>query len=423
MTKERIVVGIDVGTTKVATLIAEVGRNRHAHVVGAGIAPARGIKKGVVVDIDETAEAVLVSLERAERIAGHKVSSASVSVSGAHITSLNNRAYVAVTRSDRTITDEDVARVVDAAQVINVPSNREILHAIPRQFIVDGQDGIRNPVGMLGYRLDVEVHIVTGAVMAIQNLARCLNTVGVAVDDVILAPLAASEAVLTEEEKGMGVALVDLGGGTTEVAVFVDDSICHTGIISVGGNHITNDIAVRLRTPFPEAEDLKVRYAHAYSSEIEPDELIDVPSFGRTDISRVPRRDVCEVAEARLHETFQLVGEEIRRSAAGGILPAGAVLVGGSAQMSGVVELASEVLGLPVRLGRPTGIHGLLDSVNGPAFAASIGLVLWSVRYSERRAPRSRPATHSFARGDDWGGAEEGHVGGRIRGWLRAILP
>lgn len=419
MAKERIVVGIDVGTSKVTTLIAEVGRNRHAHVIGTGVAPSRGIKKGVVVDIDEMAEAILASLERAERIAGHKVTSATIGISGAHTTSLNNRAYVAVTRADRCITEDDVDRVVDAARVINVPSNREILHALPRQFIVDGQDGIRNPVGMLGYRLDVEVHIVTGAVTAIQNLVRCLNSLGVEVENVVLAPLAASEAALTDEEKGMGVALVDLGGGTTEVAVFADGSVCHTGIISVGGNHITNDIAVHLRTPFLEAEDLKLRYAHAFASEIDPDEQIDVPGFGREGLNAVARRDVCEVAEARLHETFQLINEEIQRSAVGGLLPAGVVLVGGTALMSGVVELGSEVLRMPVRLGRGSGVHGLVDSVDGPAYAASIGLVLWSTRYPERRAVSARSSIHIEA----WGGSDGGRVGGRIKGWFRAILP
>src|SRR5712692_1919010 len=237
-----MVVGIDAGTTKVTTLIAEVSRSRNVHVIGVGVSPSRGLRKGVVVDIDETVESITSSVEKAERVSGFKVEHAFIGIAGAHITSLNNRGVVAISHADRTITDDDVARVIDAARVITLPNNREIIHTIPRQFIVDGQEGVRNPVGMSGYRVDVDAHIVTGAVTAIQNLLKCFEATRIDIDQLVLEPLAAAEAVLTDEERKMGVALVDIGGDITEIALFSDGSICHTAMIGVGGNHITNDI-------------------------------------------------------------------------------------------------------------------------------------------------------------------------------------
>jgi cell division protein FtsA len=415
---ERIVVGIDAGTSKVTTLIAEVSRNRNVHVIGVGVAPSRGVRKGVVVDIDETVESITASVEKAERVSGYKVERAVVGIAGAHIASLNNRGVVAITHPDRTITEDDVSRAVDAARVITIPSNREIIHTIPRHFIVDGQEGVRNPVGMLGYRLDVEAHIVTGAVTAIQNLLKCFHNTDIEVDQVILEPLAAGEAVLTEEEKEMGVALVDIGGGTTEIAIFTEGSVCHTGMIGVGGNHITNDISVRLRAPFDEADELKIKFAHALSSEIDPNEMVEVTTFGRSHISSVPRIEICEVAEARLQETFQLIQQEIARSGYDGLLPAGVVIVGGTAQLSGVVELGNDVIRLPIRPGIPRGVNGLVDSISDPGYATSVGLTLWGARHGERS-----PATSTVARREERYGNDGGRAGGRIFGWLRAILP
>ncbi len=418
MAKERIVVGIDAGSTKVATLIAEVSRHNNVHIIGVGVAPSRGLRKGVVINIDETVESIATSVEKAERISGHKVSNAFVGIAGTHVTSLNNRGVVAVAHSDRTITTEDVARAIDAARVINVPSNREILHTIPRHFIVDGQEGVRNPVAMLGYRLDVETHIVTGAVTAIQNLTKCFHRLGIEVEQVVLESLAASEAVLTEEEKEMGVALVDIGGGTTEIAIFVDGSVWHTGVLSVGGNHITNDIAVRLRTPFAEADEIKIKYAHALVDEVDPEELVEITTFGQSRVETVSRKDICEVAEARIEETVQLIRAEIKRSGYDGLLPAGVVLVGGTAQLNGIVELATELLQLPVRQGVPRGVHGLIDTVDGPAFATSVGLVLWGARSGDRAIDR-----RTIASRDDRYSADSRRVGGLVKGWLRAILP
>ncbi len=418
MANERIVVGIDAGTTKVTTLITEVSRNRSVHVIGVGIAPSRGLRKGVVVDIDQMVESIVASVEKAERVSGFKVGSAYVGIAGAHVTSLNNRGVVAITHSDRTITEDDVARAIDAARVITIPNNREIIHTIPRHFIVDGQEGVRNPVGMLGYRLDVEAHIVTGAVTAIQNLVKCVHNAGVDVDQIVLEPLAAAEAVLTEEEKEMGVALVDIGGGTTEIAIFTEGSVCHTGVIGVGGNHITNDISVRLRAPFAEADELKIKHAHAVSSEVDPSEMVEVTTFGRAQVAAIPRIQICEVAEARLHETFLLIQQEIVRSGFDGLLPAGIVVVGGTAQLSGIVELGSAVTGLPVRSGIPRGVHGLVDSISDPGYATAVGLALWGAREGDRSL-----ATWPEARRDDRYSADSRRVSGRIIGWLRAILP
>lgn len=418
MANERIVVGIDVGTTKVTTLIAEVSRNRIIHIIGVGVAPSHGLKKGVVVDIDQTVESIEVSVEKAERLSGVRVDDAYVGIAGAHITSVDNKGVVAITRSDREITTDDVARALDAARVITIPSNREIIHTIPRQFVVDGQDGVSNPVGMSGYRLDVETHIVTGARTAIQNLARCFQVAEIGVESLVFAPLAAAEAVLTDEEKDMGVALVDIGGGLTQIAVFIEGSICHVGVIAVGGNHITNDISVRLRAPFAEADELKVRYAHALSSEVDPNDMVEVTSFGRSNVAAVPRIDICEVAEARLQETFLLIQQEIQRAGFDGLLPAGLVVVGGTALMSGVADLGREVTRWPVRQGLPRGVHGLVDSVSDPSQATAVGLTLWGARHAE-----STIGAYAVSRHEDRPSFDGRGVGGRIVGWLRAILP
>jgi cell division protein FtsA len=415
---ERIIVGIDAGTTKVTTLIAEASRNRSVDIIGFGVAPSRGLKRGVVVDMDATVDAIEVSVEKAERVSGYKVASAFVSIAGGHIASLNNRGVVAITHPDRTITEDDVARAIDAARVINVTNNREIIHTIPRQFIVDGQDGVRNPVGMVGYRVDVEAHIVTGAVTAVQNLVKCFETCDIDVDQIVLQPLAAAEAVVSDEEKDMGVALVDIGGSITEIAIFSEGSICHTAVINVGGNHITNDISVRLRAPVAEADELKINYAHALSQDIDPNETVDVATFGRGHVASIPRIQICEVAEARLQELFQLVSEEIARSGYDGLLPAGIVIVGGTAQLSGIEELGSDVTGLPVRKGMPKGVHGLVDAIGDPGYATAVGLTLWGARHGDGAL-----SAYPSGRGEDRTSSDARRVGGRLFSWLRTILP
>jgi cell division protein FtsA len=418
LANERLIVGIDVGTTKVTTLIAEVSRNRTIHVIGVGISPSTGLRKGVVVDIDQTVESIEASVEKAERLSGVRVERAFVGIAGAHVTSIGNRGVVAITRPDREITENDVGRAIDAARVITIPSNREIIHTIPRQFVVDGQDGVRNPIGMLGYRLDVETHIVTGSLTAIQNLTKCVENADIEIEQLVFAPLAAAQAVLTDEEKEMGVALVDIGGGVTQIAVFIEGSVCHVGVIAVGGNHITNDISVRLRAPFAEADELKVRYAHAISSDVDPNDMVEVTSFGRSSLAAVPRVDICEVAEARLQETFLLIQQETQRAGFDGLLPAGLVVVGGTALMSGITELGSEVTRLPVRQGLPRGVYGLVDSISDPSQATAVGLTLWGARNAEGAL-----GTWPVAKRDERSTVDGRHVGGRIFGWLRAILP
>ncbi|MBI2940685.1 MAG: cell division protein FtsA [Chloroflexi bacterium] len=419
MARDRTLVGIDVGTTKVCTLIGEVTRANSVNVIGWGVSPSRGLRKGMVVNIEEAVASIGSSVEKAERVSGFKVVSGLVGIAGGHVTSLNSRGFVGVSHADKTIDQEDVARAVEAARVVNIPSNREIIHAIPRHFIVDGQEGIRNPIGMIGYRLDVETHIVTGATTAIQNLTKCIHRLGVDVDQIVLEPLASSEAVLTEEEKEMGVVLVDMGGGTTDLVIFIEGSAWHSGVIAVGGNNITNDIAVKLRTPLAEAEELKIQYGQAVMSAVPADEMVEVSTFGRGTPQLVPRAEICSVIQDRLVEMFQLIDTEIKRSGYSGLLPAGLVLTGGTAETEGIVDLASEVLQLPIRIGRPAGVHGLVDAVGRPSYATSVGLLLWGARQATGSS-ESRMTQRSGRRSSH---DDNLTVAGRLKDFLRIFLP
>jgi len=378
---ERTIVGIDVGTTKVCTLVGEVDDEDNICVVGVGVAPSRGLNKAVVVNVEEATKSIATSIRRAERVSGYTIESAYVGLGGKHVSALNSRGVVAVGRGERYITEDDVARAIDAAQAIAVPHNREILHIIPRSFILDGQEGVRDPVGMMGFRLEVEVHIVTGAVASIHNLVQCVENANVEVNDLVLQPLASSEAVLTPEERETGVVLVDAGGGTTDIAIFIDGSIWHSVVLPVGGNNLTNDIAIGLRTPFATAEDLKIKYGHALPEMIDPNEMIDVAAFGDVVTQSVSRLQLAQIIEARAEEMFALVLHEIKRSGYEGLLPAGLVLTGGTAELQGFKELGREILQLPVRIGRVHDVGGLADSVSGPAYATAVGLLLWGLRY------------------------------------------
>lgn len=408
---ERTIVGIDVGTTKVCTLIGEVDDADNLCIVGVGVAPAHGLSKGVVVNVDEASKSIAASIEKAERVSGYAIESAYLGLAGKHISSLNSRGVVAVGRGERCITEDDIARAIEAAQAIAVPHNREIVHVIPRNFTLDGQEGVRDPVGMVGFRLEVEAHIVTGAVASIRNLVQCVENAGVTVNDLILQPLASSEAVLTAEERETGVVLVDAGGGTTDVAIFVNGSIWHSVVLPVGGNNLTNDLAVGLRTPFATAEDLKIKYGHALPESVDPDEMIDVAAFGEGELQSVPRRELSLILEARVEEIFALVLNEIKRSGYEGLLPAGLVLTGGTTELPGFKELGREMLQLPVRVGRVRNIGGLVDAVSGPAYATAVGLLLWGLRHgtSERRMQK---------RGNRWSDLYQ-----RFIDILRAFLP
>ncbi|MBI4300852.1 MAG: cell division protein FtsA [Chloroflexi bacterium] len=404
---------IDVGTTKICTLIAEVNGDYEIQITGVGVAPAQGLRKGIVVNIDETIESIQSSVDKAERASGNRILSAYVGIAGSHISSLNNRGVIAISRNDRLITREDVTRVLESARTISIPSNREVLHVIPRSYILDGQEGVKNPVGMHGYRLDVETHIVTGAVTSIQNLTKCVTSLGVEVEDLVLEPIASAEAILTDEEKEMGVAVVDIGGGTTDLAIFMESSIWHTAVLPVGGYHLTNDIAIGLRTPFASAEEIKLRYGYALPELVDAEEEIHSPGFASTNGRRIRRRHLCEVIKARLEEMLSMVAIEIKRSGYDAMLPAGVVLTGGTSNLLGIDNLASDVLELPVRVGGPKGIIGVTESLQNPAFATSVGLLLWGIKHgsAQRNGQKAR------------NGLGMGGFYKRLALWVRELLP
>jgi cell division protein FtsA len=384
----RSIVSIDVGTTKICTLVAEADEYDSLRIVGVGVAPSKGLRKGVVVNVDEATSAISASVEKAESMSGHKIEGAYIGVAGGHIASVNSRGVVAVSRPERGITQGDMDRALDAAQAIAIPYNREIIHVIPRGFIVDGQDGIRDPRGMVGYRLEVEAHIVTGASASVHNLVKCVQSAGVGVDGLILESLASGEAVLTSTEQEMGVVLADVGGGTTDIAI------------------LTNDVAIGLRTPFTAAEEIKKTYGYALADHIE-DEPIDVFAFGDSARQTVSRCFLAEIVEARTEEIFSLILREVKRSGYDGLLPAGVVLCGGTSELAGIKELGRSILQLPVRVGSPNHLEGLVDVISSPAYATSVGLLLWGLR----EEVASRPSK------------EKKGLHHRIGRWLRAFLP
>ncbi len=375
------IVGVDVGTTKVCTLIGEPDDEGRLRIVGVGLAPAAGMHKGIVVNVEEATAAIAESVEQAEAIADRTIERAYVGVSGEHIASINSRGALPIGYGDRPISFDDVQRAIESAQAIAIPHNRRIVHVIPRAYVVDGQDGVRDPVGMQAFRLEVEVHIVTAAVASLHNLVRCVERAGVEVADLVLEPLASAEAVLTSAERQMGVVLADIGGGTTDVAVFHDGSIVHTAVLPVAGYQFSNDIAVVLRTPLETAETIKLRYGHVLPARVPADETVEITGFGDEEQREIPRVHVAQILEARAIEVLNLVRTEMRRSGYDGLLPAGLVLCGGSTELAGFKELGRQVLDLPVRLGRPHGITGLTDTVSRPAFATSVGLLLWGLRF------------------------------------------
>ncbi len=406
---EETVVALDVGTSKICALIAEVDEGGDLRIVGVGLAPSRGLRKGIVVDVDEGTESIGAALARAEEISGYEIQRTYVSVAGSHISSVNSRGVAAISRGSQGVTWDDMDRAMDAAQAITIPQNREILHSIPRGYTIDGQDGIRNPLGLQGYRLEVEAHVVTGGVAPLQNVVKCVRNAGAEAVDLVLGPLAAGEAVLTPAEKEMGVILVDIGGGTTDVAVFIEGNVWHSIVLAVGGDHITHDLAVGLRTPFPVAEQIKRRFGHTLPDEIPAEARIDVAAFGETNRRPYPHRRLAQIIEARVEEILDLVVKEIKRSGYDGLLPAGIVLTGGSAELKGTREFASRALDLPARIGTPGKVEGLVETIQGPAYAASVGLLLWGLRRArEREAVRGRPRSV---------------LPRPIRGWLRPLLP
>ncbi len=379
--------GLDVGTTKICAVIAEPGRSGGLDVVGVGAAPSRGLRKGVVVNIEATVEAIRQAVAEAEQMAGVEVSGVLTGIAGGHIRGLNSRGAVAVAGREREVSALDVQRAVEAARAINVPQDREIIHVLPQTFTVDDQDGIREPVGMSGVRLEVEVHIVTGAVTSVQNVIRAVNRAGLTVHDVVLQPLASAEAVLFPDERELGVLLIDIGGGTTDVALFRDGAVWHTAVLPLGGDHVTNDIAVGLRTPAAEAEDLKRRYGCALTALVSTEESIEVPSVGGRRPRQLSRQILSEIIQPRVEEIFTLVARDLARAGLENAAAAGVVVTGGTAIMEGVPELAEAVFDLPVRRAFPETVGGQAELVKSPVFSTGVGLALYGAR-RQRMAER-----------------------------------
>ncbi len=378
---EQIVVGIDIGTTKICTLVARVEGERNMRILGVGIEPSQGIRKGSVVDLTAASQAIARSIEKAERTSGLEITSALVSLAGSHVSSVNSRGVVGI--SGRVIGPGDVARALEAAQAVAIPHNREIIHVIQRGFIIDGQDGIRTPIGMHGYRLEVEAHIITAAAATVENLRQAVAASGVEVTQFVLNPLASAEVVLSESEREMGVVVCDIGGGTTDMAIYIDGDVWHTMVLAVGGNHVTSDIAHGLRLSVSQAEEVKIHHGYALQDQVNPDETFHVRSFGEDHPAQVSRVELANIIEARVEEIFLLLLQEIKRSGYDGLLPAGMVLTGGSSALPGIRELASKVLGLPVRLARPENLIGLTDQLGSPAYSTSVGLLYWALLMSE----------------------------------------
>ncbi len=376
---ERLIVGLDIGTSKVLAIVGEIGPSGEIEIIGVGHHPARGMKKGVVANIESTVQSIQRAVEEAELMAGCQIYSVYAGIAGAHISSFNSHGVVAI--RDREVTPSDIERVLEAARALAIPMDQKVLHILPQEFIIDGQEGVREPIGMSGVRLEAKVHIVTGAVSAAQNLVKCIRRCGLEVDDIILEQLASSQAVLTEDEKELGVCLVDIGGGTTDLAVFTDGAIRHTAVIPIAGDQVTNDIAVALRTPTQAAEEIKKKYACALTQLAASDETIEVPSVGERPPRKLARQTLAEVVEPRMEELYGLVLAELRRSGFEDLLGSGIVLTGGSAKMEGVVELAEEVFHMPVRLGLPHYVGGLSEVVRSPIYATGVGLILFGRKY------------------------------------------
>jgi len=383
MRKPHIVAGLDVGTTKVCALIGELTPTG-VDIVGIGQHPSRGLRKGMVVNIDSTVEAIKRAVAEAEQMAGVEVDSVYTSIGGGHISGVNSQGVVAVQGRTREVATTDVERAIEVARDVDLPPDREILHVLTQAFSVDDQDGIREPIGMLGSRLGVEVHLVTGAVTAVQNVVRSVNRAGLTVKDLVLQPLASAESVLTPDERDLGVAVIDVGGGTTDVVLFRENAVWHTAVIPLGGDHITNDIAVGLRTPPADAEELKIRYGCALRQLADANEMVEVPGVGDRPSRQLSRQVLAEVIEPRVEELYSLVQKVLRDSGYEELLSSGVVLTGGSAVMQGMVELGEEIFHMPVRLGIPRYSGGLSDVVRGPRYATAVGLLLEGKTQMER---------------------------------------
>ncbi len=385
----KMIVGLDIGTSKVVAIVGAITPEGQLEIVGIGSHRSNGLKKGVVVNIESTVLSIQRAIEEAELMAGCQIHSVYAGIAGSHIRSLNSHGIVAI--RDREVFSQDLERVIDAAQAVAIPADQKILHILPQEFLIDDQDGVKEPLGMSGVRLEAKVHLVTCAVNAAQNIEKCIRRCGLEVEDIILEQLASSYSVLTDDEKELGVCVVDIGGGTTDIAIFKEGAIRHTGVIPIAGDQVTNDIAMALRTPTPNAEEIKIKYACALAKLTSPDETIKVPSVGDRQPRDLSRQALAEVVEPRYDELFTLVQAELRRSGYEDLLAAGIVLTGGTSKMEGVIELAEEIFHMPVRLGAPQNIRGLSDIVNNPIYSTGVGLLIYAMK-QQHNAGRSSPA-------------------------------
>ncbi|MBW2407004.1 MAG: cell division protein FtsA [Deltaproteobacteria bacterium] len=405
--QENIIVGLDIGTTKICAVVGEVAGDK-INIVGIGTHPSIGLRKGVVVNIESTVESIQKAIEEAELMAGCEISSVYAGIAGGHITGFNSRGIVAIKGPE--VTQQDVDRVIDAARAVAIPMDREVIHVIPQEFMIDEQGGIQNPVGMSGVRLEAKIHIVTGAVTSAHNIVKCANRSGLDVCDIVLEPLASGEAVLTDEEKDLGTALLDLGGGTSDLAIFSGKHIKHTFVLALGGNNLTNDISIGLRASMADAETIKKKYGTCISRNVKADETIDVPGMGGRKPRKLQRQILGEILEPRMEEIFSLIKREIYRAGMEKIITSGVVLTGGTSLLEGVTDIAESVFDLPTRLGTPRGISGLTDVVNNPMYATGVGLVLYGARNQPKKKFRIRD-TNIFNR-----------VMTRMKRWFKEVI-
>lgn len=411
--REEIIVGLDIGTAKVVAVVGEV-TDDGVDIIGIGSHPSRGLVKGVVVNIENTVSSINQAIEQAEQMAGCEISTVYASISGGHIQGQNSTGIVAVKPKGGEISQSDVDRVLEAAKAIPITPDREILHTIPQEYVVDAQDGVRDPIGISGVRLEARVHIVTAAVMSAQNIIKCTERCGLTVADIVLGPLGSADACLHDDERELGVALVDIGGGTCDIVIYVDGAVVHTATLTLGGQLLTNDIAVGLRTPTAEAEAIKQRYGCAMSTLVDAEESIEVPGVGGRPSKAVPRQDLCGIIEPRVEEIFTLVQRKITETGYADLLASGVVLTGGATILEGMDDLAEEVLGMPVRRGNPIGVGGLRDVVRSPVFSTGAGLVLWGAKLSAQEARRGMRG--GFVKPD------RPSVLGKVKEWIREVF-
>lgn len=408
MAKDRLSCGIDIGSTRVRVIIGALSDEGGSvpNIIGVGSAPSLGVRKGAVVDVEETIKAITAAVEEAERMSGEPIDHAVVAIGGPTLVSQDSRGVIAVSRADGEILPEDVARVVEAAQAVSVPLNRKIVKVLPRSFSVDEQAGIKDPVGMAGIRLEVEAHIVTAMASNVKNLTRCVHQTGIDIDDLVPSHLAAAEAVLSRRQKDLGVVLIDIGGGSVSLAVFEEGTVLTTAVLPVGAAHITNDVAIGLRTSVDTAERIKVEFGTCRPSEVSGNDTIDLSSISALDQQVVSRLQLAQIIEARLQEMFQMVREHLAHVGRDGLLPGGAVITGGGSKTAHIVDLAKDALGLPVQVGYPVELEGVVDKIDDPAYATAIGALIWGSRSQRSASLGSR-----------------GHVVGAVKEWLKSFLP